>query len=423
MSTASATSRCALSDEPSRSAASRPGADDAPARSPRRNGRTLTPRRRCAGRWRTTVERLAALGIGRGDRVAIVLPNGPEMATAFVSVAAGATTAPLNPAYRAEELDFYLSDLGAEGADRRPRATTGPAVEVARPARHRRAAPAHVDPTRPAGWLRASAATARPARRSRPGRRSRTTWRWCCTPRAPPRGRRSCRCSQRNLAASARHIGATLALTPDRPLPQRHAAVPHPRADRGGAVARSRPAARSSARRASTRCASSPGSSDAEPTWYTAVPTMHQAILAARRAQPRGARRGRAALHPLVLGLAAAAGDGGARGDLRRPVIESLRHDRGGPPDGLEPAAAGAAQAGLGRHRRRAGGRDHGDDDGRLLAAGDDGRGGDPRPQRHGRLRGQSRGQPQALFDHGLVPHRRPGRAWTRRAICASPGG
>ena len=57
---------------------------------------------------------LAANGIGRNDRVAIVLPNGPEMATAFVAVAAGATTAPLNPAYRAEELDFYLSDLGAK---------------------------------------------------------------------------------------------------------------------------------------------------------------------------------------------------------------------------------------------------------------------------------------------------------------------
>ncbi len=63
---------------------------------------------------RATVDRLNALGIGRGDRVAIVLPNGPEMATAFVSVAAGATTAPLNPAYRAEEFDFYLGDLGAK---------------------------------------------------------------------------------------------------------------------------------------------------------------------------------------------------------------------------------------------------------------------------------------------------------------------
>ncbi len=60
-----------------------------------------------------TVGALNAAGIGRNDRVAIVLPNGPEMASAFVSIAAGATTAPLNPAYRREEFDFYLQDLGA----------------------------------------------------------------------------------------------------------------------------------------------------------------------------------------------------------------------------------------------------------------------------------------------------------------------
>ena len=61
-----------------------------------------------------TVATLAGLGIGRNDRVGIVLPNGPEMATAFVAIACGATTAPLNPAYRADELDFYLTDLGAK---------------------------------------------------------------------------------------------------------------------------------------------------------------------------------------------------------------------------------------------------------------------------------------------------------------------
>ena len=60
------------------------------------------------------VANLNAMGIGRGDRVAMVLPNGPEMAAAFVAIACGATTAPLNPAYRAEEFDFYLSDLNAK---------------------------------------------------------------------------------------------------------------------------------------------------------------------------------------------------------------------------------------------------------------------------------------------------------------------
>ena len=54
---------------------------------------------------------LNGLGIGRGERVAIVLPNGPEMAAAFLAIGAGAATAPLNPAYREDEFDFYLTDL------------------------------------------------------------------------------------------------------------------------------------------------------------------------------------------------------------------------------------------------------------------------------------------------------------------------
>ncbi len=56
---------------------------------------------------------LRALGIGPDDRVAVVLPNGPEMATAFLAVASCAACAPLNPAYQAAEFRFYLQDLGA----------------------------------------------------------------------------------------------------------------------------------------------------------------------------------------------------------------------------------------------------------------------------------------------------------------------
>ena len=78
-----------------------------------------------------TVAALNAMGIGRGDRVAIVLNNGPEMATAFISVAAGAASAPLNPAYRADEFEFYLSDLNARGLIVEA-GSTSPAVEVAR---------------------------------------------------------------------------------------------------------------------------------------------------------------------------------------------------------------------------------------------------------------------------------------------------
>ena len=88
------------------------GADDAVAiEAPGRRPLTYAALRAQTDR---TVSALESAGIGRSDRVAIVLPNGPEMAVAFVSIAAGATTAPLNPAYRREELDFYLGDLGAD---------------------------------------------------------------------------------------------------------------------------------------------------------------------------------------------------------------------------------------------------------------------------------------------------------------------
>ena len=61
-----------------------------------------------------STERLNSLGIGRNDRVALVLPNGPEMAVAFLATSACGVSAPLNPAYRAEEFEFYLSDLKAK---------------------------------------------------------------------------------------------------------------------------------------------------------------------------------------------------------------------------------------------------------------------------------------------------------------------
>jgi len=62
-----------------------------------------------------TIEALNSGGIGRGDRVAIVLRTSPEMATAFVCMATGVATAPLNPGYREDEFDFYLGDLKPKG--------------------------------------------------------------------------------------------------------------------------------------------------------------------------------------------------------------------------------------------------------------------------------------------------------------------
>ena len=77
-----------------------------------------------------TVTTLNRFGIGRQDRVAIVLPNGPEMAAAFVSIAAGAAAAPLNPGYRADEFEFYLSDLNAKALVVE-RGSSSPALAVA----------------------------------------------------------------------------------------------------------------------------------------------------------------------------------------------------------------------------------------------------------------------------------------------------
>jgi acyl-CoA synthetase (AMP-forming)/AMP-acid ligase II len=56
--------------------------------------------------------RLRGLGVETGDRVAIALPNGPEIVQLVLAAAAvGAAAAPLNPAYTTDEFAFYLDDL------------------------------------------------------------------------------------------------------------------------------------------------------------------------------------------------------------------------------------------------------------------------------------------------------------------------
>lgn len=228
-----------------------------------------------------TVARLNGLGIGRGDRVAIVLANGPEMATAFVSVAAAATTAPLNPAYREDEFDFYLSDIGAKAlvvaSDE-----AGPAVTVAerRGIAVLRLLP---DTAGPAGRFTLEGAAIGDAAQSGLAEEGDTalllhTSGTTSRPKLVP-------LSHANLAASAAHIGATLRLTPDdrclniMPLFHIHGLI--------AAVLASLAAG------GSTFC--TPGFnalrffawlSEATPTWYTAVPTMHQAILARAARNP-----------------------------------------------------------------------------------------------------------------------------------------
>lgn len=61
-----------------------------------------------------TVERLNCLGIGRGDTVAVALPNGPEAAVACLSVACGAACAPLNADSTAAEFERQLSALNVK---------------------------------------------------------------------------------------------------------------------------------------------------------------------------------------------------------------------------------------------------------------------------------------------------------------------
>jgi len=58
-----------------------------------------------------THRKLLGAGLKRGDRIALVISNGPCAATAFLALAAGHICAPLNPSYRAAEFEFYLTDL------------------------------------------------------------------------------------------------------------------------------------------------------------------------------------------------------------------------------------------------------------------------------------------------------------------------
>lgn len=58
---------------------------------------------------------LAALGVKKGDRVAMLLPNSPQSLIAqFGAWKAGAIAAPLNPLYTAREVEHALVECGAE---------------------------------------------------------------------------------------------------------------------------------------------------------------------------------------------------------------------------------------------------------------------------------------------------------------------
>ena len=221
----------------------------------------------------TSIEGLNRLGLGRGDRIAVVLPNGPTMASAFVTIASGATIAPLNPSYRYDEFEFYLKDLEAqavvlmagEGGEARQAAQSLsiPILELtpingtaglfeldgAGINRHIKAGPA--EPGDVALILHTSGTTSRP--------------------KIVP-------LTHANLCVSAGNIAAALRLTDNdlclnvMPLFHIHGLV--------AAVLSSLAAG------ASVACTKGFNAltffslvSNLNPSWYTAVPTMHQAVL------------------------------------------------------------------------------------------------------------------------------------------------
>ena len=250
----------------------------------------------------TTVLALNRFGVGRNDRVGIVLDNGPCAASSFVAVASAATAAPLNPGYRQEEVEFYLDDLDAKAlivADGSESAAVAAAQKLGTPIlwlKEEGPAGSFVLEGEPTGApeapgfaqaddvglvLHTSGTTARP--------------------KIVP-------LTQTNLCASAGNIAATLRLTPaDRclnimPLFHIHGLM--------GATLSSLSAG------AAVVC--TPGFhamrffgwlEEFRPTWYSAVPTMHQAILAraprnreiAEKAKLRLIRSSSAALPPQVL--------------------------------------------------------------------------------------------------------------------------
>lgn len=213
-------------------------------------------------------------GVGATDRVAMVLENGAAMATAFVTIAQAASTAPLNPNYRVDEFSFYLEDLNAKAIVFKV-GYGGPALEVAK--RYGLIVLwLHEDKEVAGKFSLTTESKTKPAHYTYPGEidtalilhTSGTTSR----PKIVP-------LLQSNISASAENIALSLELcTKDRcmnvmPLFHIHGLL--------AAVTASLFAG------ASIFCTSGfnamtffKSMAEAKATWFTAVPTMHQAILA-----------------------------------------------------------------------------------------------------------------------------------------------
>jgi len=70
--------------------------------------------RKLAAHLETIAVQLNRFGFQCGDRVALVLPNGPEIATVYLAVSSVCTCVPLNPAYQVNEFAFSMKDLRAK---------------------------------------------------------------------------------------------------------------------------------------------------------------------------------------------------------------------------------------------------------------------------------------------------------------------
>ena len=152
-------------------------------------------------------------------------------------------------------------------------------------------------------------------------------------------------------------------------------------------------------------------------TWYSAVPTLHQLLLArAEAGAPQTGRRREAALHPLVQRVAAAAGDARSRGRLRRARARGVRHDRSRASDGVQSLAAGGTQARIGRAGHRRPHQHHATARAGISPPGERGEVVHQGPECHHGLREQPRSQRDGVLRR-VVPHRRPGISRRATAI------
>ena len=231
-----------------------------------------------------TADRLAQLGLDRGDRIALVLPNSAETIVLFLAAATVGTAAPLNHAYKEDEFRFYLDDIAATALVVGPR--HGEAARHALPsgarlieasfdergrilletASHTDTSRASTSPTDDdvALVLHTSGTTSRP--------------------KLVP-------LKQRNLFASAENIAGTYNLTPDdialcvMPLFHIHGLMASTMATfRSGGTVVVPPGF--------DAMTFWPAARDHGATWYSAVPTIHQMLLMRHRGErPAGAEK------------------------------------------------------------------------------------------------------------------------------------